>query len=66
MLAAYTHMHMYMPAVRASPAVLVTPSVLPRKTLTKSCLEHHVYVSMHVRRCKNKFLGIKMINANGK
>jgi hypothetical protein len=37
----------------------VTLSVLPRKTLTKSCLEHHVYVLMYVRRCKNKILGIK-------
>jgi hypothetical protein len=26
---------------------------------SKSCLGHHAYVLMYVRRCKHKFLGIK-------
>ena len=31
--------------------VIVTPSVLRRKQITKSCHQHHVYVIMYVMEC---------------
>ena len=35
---------------------VVTPSVLYRKSFTKTRHEHHVYVLMHVIECVDKFL----------
>ena len=34
----------------------VTPPVLHRKSFTKTCHEHHVYVLMHVIKCVDQFL----------
>jgi len=35
---------------------IVTPSVLHRKSFTKTCHEHHVYVLMQVIKCVDQFL----------
>ena len=44
----------------------VTPSVLHRKSFTKACHEHHVYVLMHVIECVDQFMFLEMINRNAK
>ena len=36
--------------------LLVTPSVLRPKQITKPCHEHHVYVIMHVMKCVDNIL----------
>ena len=33
----------------------LTPLVLQRKSFTKTCHEHHVYVLMHVIKCVDQF-----------
>ena len=35
---------------------VVTPSVLHRKSFTKTCHEHHVYGLIHVIKCVDQFL----------
>ena len=37
--------------------LLVRPSVLRPKQITKPCHEHHIYVIIHVMECVDKFFG---------
>ena len=44
----------------------VTSSVLHRKSFTKTCHEHHVYVLMQVIKCVDQFLSLETINGSTK